>query len=163
MAFPDLRIIFVSSYTDKATVVSGIKAGGINYLRKPFDTDVLIAYIERYANIEWKPDSVQIGEYTVDKSSHEFSYMGQKEKILSPQEFNLLKLLCIASEKVVSRQVLIRELWGCNDPKDADACLNNLIRKLRVLLVKDSKICIKTVKNVGYCINCTSRKIVPFK
>ncbi|MFA6334917.1 MAG: response regulator transcription factor [Bacteroidales bacterium] len=150
--FPDIPVIFVSSHTDTATVVSGIKAGGVNYLRKPFEIDELIAYIERYVQAERKTGFLQISAYTLDPFSHELSYKGQKEKILSPQEFNALKLLYITPGEVISRQTLVQELWGSNEPKDADASLNNLFGRLRTLLHKDPKISIKTVKNEGYCI-----------
>lgn len=152
--FPDIPVIFVSSHTDIATVVSGIKAGGVNYLRKPFEIEELIAYIERYVQVGQKSDSLKIGAYTINPISRELSYKGQKDKILSPQEFNALRLLCIIPGEVISRKTLVQELWGSNDPRDADAGLNNLFGRLRILLGKDSKISIKTVKNVGYCIIC---------
>src|SRR5690554_2797995 len=43
--FPSIPILFVSSHTDVSFVTKGIAAGGVNYLKKPFDIRELDAYI----------------------------------------------------------------------------------------------------------------------
>lgn len=144
---PDTPILFVSSHADSKTAIQAIDAGGVSYLRKPFDVEELAAYIERFA----KPHNylVTISTLVLNTETRELLDKDAKViKLLSESEYKLLKLLAAYPNETVNRTQIEKEIW--TEGASSEQSLNNFISKLRKYLVADPKLELVAVQKEGY-------------
>ena len=109
-------IIMLTAQTSDADVVVGLDAGANDYVPKPFKFAVLLARIRaQLRQHEASEDAVfQIGPYTFRPGSKILvSEKGSKLK-LTEKETAILRFLYRAGQKVVSRDILLQEVWGYN-------------------------------------------------
>ena len=131
----------------------GLESGADYYLTKPFHMEELIAALKailRRGN-GLIPEKLEYGGLTLDQSVYTVSCNG-KTLSLGRREYEVLQLLMLNRETVVSKETLILKIWG----NDSDATDNNveiyisfLRKKLEFL---KSEVCIVTKRNQGYCL-----------
>ncbi len=150
----EVPIIFLTAKTQVADLVKGFKAGGNDYIRKPFSIEELIVRIE-YVLKQQKDGtgseinaSVKIGAYHF-QSNHQLLKHESEEKKLSFRETELLKILYINRDRIIDRRDILNLLWG-NDNFFNSRNLDVYITKLRSYLKKDSSLQIITIKGIGY-------------
>ena len=149
-SFPSIPVLFISSHTEIESVTRGIRAGGVGYLRKPFEMEELKALIDRFALSQKEITGIQIGDnYSLHTETKKLFYQSTPVKQLSPHEFSMLHMLMQDKDEVLSYQTLSEEVWG-KDYSQTENSMNNLISRLRKLLANDSKVNILTIKNSGY-------------
>jgi DNA-binding response OmpR family regulator len=109
-------IIMLTGHTSDADAVLGLESGANDYISKPFRFAVLLARIRAHLRQHESSDEAmfQIGEYTFRPSSkHLVNAKGNKLR-LTEKETAILKFLYRAGQQVVTRDVLLREVWGYN-------------------------------------------------
>jgi len=148
--FPSIPILFVSSHTDIDSITEGIAAGGVHYLKKPFDIKELDIYIKRFANREQTQKETRIGNYLLKPDTSQLFYDNHLIKKLEPLEKNALVLFWKNKNRTLSHSVLSTTLWGKTYTSDLDPSIHNLISRLRKLLDKDEQVWISTIKGEGY-------------
>ncbi len=148
--FPLIPVLFVSSHIDISYVIEGIAAGGVNYLKKPFDIRELDVYIKRFSNKQQIEKDIHIGNYYLYFETGKLHYNNLLVKQITPLEKNALVLFWKNKNNPVSSELLSRSLWGREHTPDLDPSIHNIISKLRKLLDKDKHIWISTVKGLGY-------------
>lgn len=84
---------FVSSHTESSFVTQALDAGGIAYLKKPFEIDELVAYIKRHTNTSSHASFLQIGQLTLYTQDYILMKGEQIVKRLTLSEGKLLTLL----------------------------------------------------------------------
>jgi two-component system OmpR family response regulator len=92
--------------------VAGLRSGADDYLAKPFSVDELEARVEalaRRANAH--PVRVAIGDLVLDRLARSV-HRGTSRITLMPREFQLLEILMLSSPAVVTRTMLLEEVWG---------------------------------------------------
>lgn len=146
--FPNIPVIFISSHTDMENINKGLSVGGVSYLKKPFEIQELDAYIRRFSYNNPGENVVSIGLYNLELNNQKLIFKEEVIKHLSPLERNGLLFLIKNKNKVISREKFCKELWGSECYND-DA-LNNLMSKLRLLIKKDDRLSIKTIRYQGY-------------
>ncbi|MDD2793318.1 MAG: response regulator transcription factor [Sediminibacterium sp.] len=153
-AHPDLPIIFLTAKTQTEDVVSGFKAGGNDYIRKPFSMEELIVRMENalkktVREAESGTDlPVMIGKFSFDSNRQLLVLDGETRK-LSFRETELLRYLSLNTNLVIQRKDLLNYIWG-NDSFFNSRNLDVYITKLRGYLKEDSGLQIITIKGVGY-------------
>ncbi|MCD7927100.1 MAG: response regulator transcription factor [Bacteroides sp.] len=148
MTAPGIPILYISSHTESSEVVRALQSGAVGYLKKPFDIEELIAYVNRYAHPVCNT-TIRIGSFELDLQKR-ILFQGSKElKNLSKLEFSVLKLLYSHKGEIVLYEK-IEELWG--DTTMNEHSLYNYIVKLRKLLASDSNISISTIGGSGYML-----------
>lgn len=148
MVAPETPILYISAHLESSEVTRALKAGGVAYLKKPFDIEELIAYVNRYAHPVCNT-TIRIGSFELDLQKR-ILFQGSKElKKLSKLEFSVLKLLYSHKGEIVLYEK-IEELWG--DTTMNEHSLYNYIVKLRKLLASDSNISISTIGGSGYML-----------
>jgi len=148
--FPSLPILFISSHTDISFITEGIAAGGVHYLKKPFDLRELDVYIKRFVNKQQIGKNIHMGNYFLISETSKLYYNDLFIQQISPLKKNALVLFWQNKNKPVSHDALSDALWGKTYTSDLDPSIHNLISKLRKLLDKDERVWISTVKGVGY-------------
>jgi len=110
-------VLFLTARSHVAEKVAGFKAGGDDYLTKPFDTLELMARVEALlrrgsASETGRADGeYQFGPVTLDVLRKKVTLNGQ-EVTLTSREFQLLRYLAENSGKTISREELLEEVWG---------------------------------------------------
>ena len=110
-------IVVVSARHQENDKIQALDAGADDYLTKPFGTGELLARmraaLRTTARQTQQPDQgvFEAGELRVDRDRHEVTVRGQSVK-LTPLEYRLLHTLIKQAGKVVTRQQLLREVWG---------------------------------------------------
>jgi DNA-binding response OmpR family regulator len=109
-------VIMLTGQSSDADTVLGLNAGANDYVNKPFRFAVLLARIRAHLRQHEASDDaiLQIGIYTFRPSSkHLVSPRGGKLR-LTEKETAILRFLYRAGQQVVTRDVLLREVWGYN-------------------------------------------------
>jgi two-component system, OmpR family, alkaline phosphatase synthesis response regulator PhoP len=149
-------ILMLTARTQVKDKVTGLKIGADDYLTKPFDMQELIARIEallRRAPVRpavKQHTTCQFGDITVDLRGTEVTRDGERV-YLSAREFQLLQYFIEHPGATLSREELLREVWGYRDgifSRTVDVHVASLRQKLE----GDSKQprYIVTVKSLGY-------------
>jgi DNA-binding response OmpR family regulator len=109
-------VIMLTGHDTESDTILGLEAGANDYVTKPFRFAVLLARIRaQLRQHEQSEDAVfTIGHYTFRPSAKVLlDENGQKIR-LTEKETAILKFLYRAGEKVVTRDVLLHEVWGYN-------------------------------------------------
>ncbi len=109
-------IIMLTGNDSDADMILGLDAGANDYVTKPFKFAVLLARIRaQLRQHEQSEDAVfQLGPYTFKPASKLLSDEKGGKIRLTEKETSILKFLYRAGEKVVTRDVLLHEVWGYN-------------------------------------------------
>jgi len=145
-----IPIIFLSAKNTAQDITQGLGLGADDYVSKPFDYKELVARVK--ARLRKRADAgaqpVQIGELRIDPAKREISVGGKKIK-LTLTEFDILRCLASRAGSVVSREIIISEVWKDDQIDTNDRTIDVHIRALRKkipMLVKH----IISVYGVGY-------------
>jgi two-component system OmpR family response regulator len=140
--------------------VKGLRAGGDDYLTKPYAFSELLARVEALARRRPKgapEDTVyRVGELTLDRLSHKVT-RGAEEIALQPREFRLLEYLMQNAGKVVTRTMLLEHVWDYHfDPQTN--VIDVHVSRLRAKIDRDFDAqLIHTVRGAGYMIRDPAR------
>lgn len=145
-------IIFLSARRELDDRLSGLSAGGDDYLVKPFAISELVARIEallrrtRGASV---PTQVATGRLALDRIAHTATVDG-RTLLLQPREFALLDCLVRHAGKTVAKSALMSEVWDYNfDP--ATSVIETAVSRLRAKLAEAGlPDAIRTVRGLGY-------------
>ena len=109
-------IIMLTGQDSDADTILGLDAGANDYVTKPFRFAVLLARIRsQLRQHEQSEDAVfSIGPYSFKPASKLLIDDGERKIRLTEKETSILKFLYRAGEKVVTRDVLLHEVWGYN-------------------------------------------------
>lgn len=150
-AKPTLPVIALTARGDLDDRIAGLDAGLVDYLVKPFALRELAARIRAQLRAASEAPSTTIvgGDVELDLLSRQVRRAGQQVR-LSSTEFELLSYLVRNSNRVLSREQILRAVWGYDyDPGTnvVDVYIGYLRRKLKR---PDSPVPIVTVRTVGY-------------
>lgn len=145
-------IIFLTAKKMKEDVLKGYGVGGDDYITKPFDTDILLAKIRailaRRENQSSTRDIYEIGKFIFNARLRTLT-ADDDEKKLSPKEAQLLELLAVNPNALISREMALKKIWG-NDDYFTARSMDVYITKLRKFLSEDPKLNIKNIHGAGF-------------
>ena len=144
-------IIMLTAKADEAARVAGLDIGADDYVSKPFSPNELVARIRalmrRSQRTAPQEKTLRFGPLVVDLVSHLVSYDGRDVK-LTAKEFLLLQYLLEHKGRVLSRDILLEDVWGyryTGGTRTVDVHVRRLREKLPVLVES-----LVTVKQFGY-------------
>ena len=136
--------------------VKGLRAGGDDYLPKPYAFSELLARAEvlarrRTATRAGEPTVYRIGDLELDRLSHRVTRAG-REIVLQPREFRLLEYLMKNAGQVVTRTMLLENVWDYHfDPQTN--VIDVHISRLRSKIDKGfERPLLHTIRGAGYMI-----------
>jgi DNA-binding response OmpR family regulator len=150
----EVPILFLTAKSMTQDKVEGFKAGGDDYLTKPFSVEELQVRVKallKRVNIsteEKEETTFQIGTYTFDTVNFTLKHP-QFEKTLTKKEAQILKILCKFQNQVVARDLVLNAVWG-QDDYFVGRSLDVFITKLRKYLKEDERLGIANVHGVGF-------------
>jgi DNA-binding response OmpR family regulator len=146
-----IPVIMITARTAEADRVAGLEMGADDYVSKPFSPNELVARIKalmrRIDRIDVEHPILQFGPIAIDRASHTVSSNGQPVK-LTAKEFMLLQYFVEHKGRVLSRDLLLGDVWGyryTGGTRTVDVHVRRLREKLPILV--DALV---TVKQFGY-------------
>ncbi|MBI1286271.1 MAG: response regulator [Flavobacteriales bacterium] len=143
-------VIFLTAKDTVDETISGLQAGGNDYIKKPFHFAELLERIRvqlRSGQVEH--EQLYLGPIRLDTSSHQ-AFKNNKEVHLTQKEFGLLEFLLRNKGVVCNRTQILENVWDIHFEYNSgviDVYINALRRKLE--LGEDENY-IQTVRGIGY-------------
>lgn len=132
-ATKDIPIMMLTARSSPVDAVQGLDLGADDYLRKPFPLDELLARVRvllRRKRHETKYDVIEEGSLRLDLSDKE-AWLREAPLDLSPTEFEILAMLVERVGHAVSRDAILRRIWGLSgDTRTVDVHVSRLRKKL---------------------------------
>jgi two-component system OmpR family response regulator len=147
-------ILMISALDDVDERVRGLRAGGDDYLTKPFDLKEMAARVEvliRRRNADLKNLHLEYADLELDLVA-QVARRGGQDLRLFPKERQLLELFIRNPGQVLTRMMIFESVWGYRfDPGTnlIDVHIRALRQKLDAI---DPAPLIHTVRGVGYCL-----------
>ena len=150
----DTPVLILSALGQVDDRVTGLRAGGDDYLPKPYAFSELLARVEVLGRRKGAPDQdvvYRVGDLELDRLSHEVRRAG-REITLQPREYRLLEYLMKNAGQVVTRTMLLENVWDYHfDPQTN--VIDVHVSRLRSKIEKDfDKPLLKTIRGSGYMI-----------
>jgi len=149
-------ILMLSARADEPDRVVGLDLGADDYITKPFSVREVLARVRaalrrsQPAAAAAAPDErIRVGEISMDLARHEVKVRDQG-MTLPPRQFDLLRAFLSNPGRVLTRTMLLQQVWGydfAGDDRTVDVHVRWLRRKLEDV---GSPTTIETVRGVGY-------------
>jgi len=149
---PGIPFIFLTAKSMKEDIVKGLKLGADDYITKPFDPEVLILRINLilrrcYPSVN---DEYSIASTMLRFNTLELVTPAGTEK-LTVREAQLLRHLLLNKNKSLTRDNILREIWG-EDDYFLGRSMDVFISRLRKYLAPDKGIELQTVRGSGFIL-----------
>jgi len=142
-----LMLTAKSSVEDR---IDGLNAGADYYLTKPFDTRELLACINALLRRQGKQvDELVFGNTALDLDTC-MLVCGEKSVRLSAREFDVMRFLLQAQDRVVSKEMILARVWGYDSnavENHVEVYIGFLRKKLRAI---GSNVSIEVLRRLGY-------------
>lgn len=143
-------VIMMSARADPVDVVLGLEAGADDYVTKPFDSTVLVARIRAVVRrmsraAPPEPAGDTFGDLEVDRDALEVRIKGEPVE-LTPTELRLLLCFVDSPGTVLTREVLLEQVWDYQWGGDSRV-VDVHVQRLRAKIGQDL---IETVRGFGY-------------
>lgn len=151
--YSSVPVLFLSAKGTTSDRIEGLKAGGNDYLPKPFDLEELLLRVAVLTGSSSKEDEeVKIGNFIVNFKTFQVSNSASDESFtLSKKEINLIRLFNQKEGEVVSRAEILDKVWG-KDQFPTTRTIDNYILQLRKIFEvnpKEPKY-FHSIRGVGY-------------
>lgn len=147
-----LPIIMLTAKAEESDTVIGLELGADDYVTKPFSPKTLVARVKAlFRRLDRSQEDGQLvhryGPLVMDLARHEVT-VNKKEVSLTAKEFGLLEHLLRHPGRVLTREVLLNQVWGYDyfgTTRTVDVHIRRL--KQKIALLDDA---IQSVKSLGY-------------
>ncbi len=149
----DTPVIFATQRDAEQDIVNALNAGADDYIKKPLGKNELLARIDaiaRRSGISNSDTVIEVGAISIDLSSESISVNGSPVK-MTPKDYKLAVCLLKNIGKMLSREYLLREVWGIDVPlntRTVDVHVSRVRRSLN--LVPENGYLVKTIYQHGY-------------
>ncbi len=146
-------ILMVTARDSVGDVVIGLDAGAEDYLTKPFSFLELLARLRALIRRrDPQPRELRVADLTMNTTSHEV-FRNRRPVALTKTEYLLLESLMKNADHVVSRDEIVRTVWGAGAPI-GDNCIDVYVKALRAKVDGNGRQkLIQTVRGFGYKVS----------
>ena len=148
-------ILILSALADVDERIKGLRAGGDDYLTKPFAFGELLARLDalgRRSRQDGTITTLEVADLKMDLLSRKVQ-RGTRHILLQPREFKLLEYLMRHAGQVVTRTMLLENVWDYHfDPQTnvVDVHISKLRQKIEP---EPERSLLRTVRNAGYMLS----------
>ena len=152
---PDVPVIFLTAKDALDDRISGLTAGGDDYVTKPFSLEELVARLRGLlrrtgATIAREESRLVVGDLSLDEDSHEV-FRGGEEINLTATEFELLRFLMRNPRRVLSKAQILDRVWNYDFGGQANV-VELYISYLRKKIDASRTPMIHTLRGAGYVL-----------
>ena len=154
-----LPIIMLTAKGEETDRIIGLEMGADDYMAKPFSPRELVARVKAiFRRLEKPGQTEKVLEYSgilLDPFRHEVTYKGRVQSLTS-KEFKLLEFFLANPGRVLSRDLLLNEVWGLDyfgTTRTVDVHVAHLRQKFPILTR-----CLVALKGLGYKLQDKSIK-----
>lgn len=146
----DVPVLMLTALGDSSSELSCLKKGASDFVSKPFHYEILVERVKNLLKLvkTQNMDSILLGILELNSVSHKVFVAGN-EIILNNKEFQLLELLVLNENIVLTREKILDRIWGYDYEGDIRT-IDTHVKMLRSSL-GEAGAYIKTVRGVGYC------------
>jgi two-component system OmpR family response regulator len=147
-------VLMLSSLGDVDERVRGLRAGGDDYLTKPFDPEEMTARLEALLRRNQAPTaqaqtSLCVGSLELDLISRKVRRDGQDIELL-PTEFRVLEFMMRHAGQVLTRTMIFEAVWGCRFDPGTNLIDVHVGRLRKKVDVPGDRPLIRTIRGSGY-------------
>lgn len=146
-------IVILTARRDEIDVVVGLDAGATDYVTKPFSLAELLARVRAHLRSRTEPERLVVGDLEIDRAARRVWIAGQEVE-LRTKEFDLLALLAAEAGRVLTREQIMRDVWGdvwLGSTRTLDMHVSSLRRELSEHQdTAAASVRITTLRGVGY-------------
>ena len=141
-------VVVLSAKDDKESEIKTLRAGADDFIKKPFDFDILVARLE--ARLRFGGSNIiKIDDLIIDPDEEKITYLGQEIE-LKGKPFEVLTHLARHSDQIVSKEQLLDAIWEEPElvtPNVIEVAINQIRQKMDKPLNIST---IETVRRRGY-------------
>ena len=147
------KVIMLTAKSEIDDKLLGFNEGANDYVTKPFHIDELVARVNALLRVNRKPtdDTISFGDILLDLRNSNLVNKNTNEKInIINKEFQLLEYFMNNPNQILSKDLIYDRVWGIDNESysnNLEAYLSFIRKKLKLL---DSKVTIKSIRNLGY-------------
>ncbi len=150
-------VLMLTAKSELQDRVTGLDSGADYYLTKPFESEELLACIRSLLRRgeNTTADALRWEDLTLEQGTFQL-LCGERSVRLSRKEYDLMALLLQNGQQVVSKEQILLKIWGYDsaaEENSVEVYISFLRRKLSHL---HSRVRIKTLRMVGYCLEVGS-------
>lgn len=151
---PGQAVIILSARGEENDRVRGLLGGADDYVVKPFSMKELLARVDavlrRTCERAAPADERQLPNCTADFREKSLRFPDGRTETLSEKEAELLRYLADSNDRIVSRDEILRHLWGLNPERTETRTIDMHIMHLRTKLGDKDQSLLLTVRGKGY-------------
>ena len=148
-------VLILSALSGVDERVRGLRAGGDDYLTKPFDflelTARLDVLLRRRSSAPQRETTLHVGPLEMDLLTHTVTHAGKPVELL-PREFRLLECLMRHAGQVVTRTMLFEEVWNYHYVEATNVIDVHIGKLRRKLATEGGRPMIETVRGSGFIL-----------
>lgn len=147
-------ILFLTAKDETEDKITGLNAGGDDYVTKPFSLDEIVARIAAILRRTMQADEesvIRAGELTMDQDTHDV-VVGDVSIDLSPTEFKLLRYLMLNPNRVLSKAQILDHVWEYDFNGDAGIVESYISYLRRKIDPHSTEALIQTKRGFGYML-----------
>jgi two-component system OmpR family response regulator len=150
----DIPVLMISALTEVDERVRGLRAGGDDYMTKPFASEEMAARLEvllRRARAQPRETILRVADLEMDLITRTVR-RGGRDVALLPTEFKLLEYLMRNSSQVLTRTMIFEAIWGYHFDPGTNLIDVHLGRLRRKVDTPSAPPLIKTIRGSGYAL-----------
>ena len=148
----EVPILFLSALGENKDIIAALRAGGDDYLSKPYDIEVLIARVEARLRSSHKDKRVlRFGNLKFDAVSR-IAFYKERELPLTQKEFSILLQLVRNNGQITTKEELYESVWGRPMLNDSSAIYTTVSRLNAKLSEEHVEITISYLRRKGYVL-----------
>lgn len=145
-------VMILSALGEVDDRIHGLRAGGDDYLVKPYAFGELLARLNaltRRAQPAASSDILHVADLEIDRSKHRVTRAGQRI-LLQPREFRLLEYLMRHADQVVTRTMLLEQVWDYHFDPQTNVIEVHISRLRRKIDREFNLPLLHTIRGAGY-------------
>ena len=148
----EIPVLMISALSEVDDRVTGLRAGGDDYLVKPFAPTELLARLEVILRRRRRDEALVVGDLNLDLAKREVHRGGRRIDLL-PMEFKLLEFMMRNAGQILSRRLIFEAVWEYYFDPGTNLIDVHVGRLRRKIDTGEGPALFRTERGVGYLLN----------